>query len=118
MSAMIAVLVGCSPAMQTAKAPLQSALYVFRLDQPAVVELSKDEALRTLESGESAGARKSLSGGKSQPFYNPHLLGTTPEKLDAQRAFFSRLLDATRCYLFNSGVAGADKLKELASGGR
>ncbi len=85
---------------------------------PAIVELSKDEALRTLEAGESAGAKKSLSGGRPQPFYNPHLLGATPEKLEAQRAFFSRLLDSTRCLLFNSGVAGAEKLKEIASSGR
>src|SRR5512135_1262916 len=46
---------------------------------PAVVELSKDEALRTLEAGEAAGAKKALSGPKPQPFYNPHLLGATPE---------------------------------------
>jgi aspartate/methionine/tyrosine aminotransferase len=85
---------------------------------PAVVELSKEEALRTLEAGESAGAKKALSGGKPQPFYNPHLLGATPEKLEAQRAFFGRLLDATRCLLFNSGAAGADRLKEIVSSGR
>jgi len=85
---------------------------------PAVVELSKEEALRTLEAGESAGARKTLTGGKPQPFYNPHLLGAAPEKVEAQRAFFGRLLDVTRCLLFNSGVAGADRLKEIASSGR
>ena len=85
---------------------------------PAVVELSKDEALRTLEAGEAAGARKALSGGQPQPYYNPHLLGATPEKLEAQRAFFGRLLDSARCVLFNSGVGGADRLKELVSGGR
>jgi aspartate/methionine/tyrosine aminotransferase len=85
---------------------------------PAVVELSKDEALRTLEAGEAAGAKKALSAGKVQPFYNPHLLGAAPEKLEAQRAFFGRLLDAVRCVLFNSGLAGADKLKDLAPPGR
>jgi len=85
---------------------------------PAVVELAKEEALRTLEAGEAAGARRALSGGKPQPYYNPHLMGTTPEKIEAQRAFFGRLLGAARCLLFNSGVAGADKLKEIASSGR
>ncbi len=35
------------------------------------------------------------------------------DRLDAQRAFFSRLLDVTKCYLFNSGVAGIEKLKEI-----
>ncbi len=85
---------------------------------PAVVELGKDEALRTLEAGEAAGAKKILTGGKPQPYYNPHLLGAGPEKIEAQKAFFSRLLDATRCLLFNSGVAGAEKLKDIASSGR
>jgi hypothetical protein len=95
-------------------------LVVLRSDatSPAVVELSKDEALRTLEAGEAAGAKKALTGGKPQPYYNPHLLGATPEKLEAQRAFFGRLLDSTRCLLFNSGVAGADKLKDIAAAGR
>jgi len=85
---------------------------------PAVLELSKDEALRTLEAGEAAGAKKALTGGKPQPYYNPHLLGATPEKLEAQKAFFGRLLDPVRCVLFNSGAAGADKIKELISAGR
>ncbi len=85
---------------------------------PAVVELAKDEALRTLEAGEAAGARKSLAGGKAQPFYNPHLLGMSPEKIEAQKAFFSRLLDSARCVLFNSGTAGADRLKDIALSGR
>ncbi|MEN6559309.1 MAG: aminotransferase class I/II-fold pyridoxal phosphate-dependent enzyme [Acidobacteriota bacterium] len=84
---------------------------------PAVVELAKDEALRALEAGEAAGARKSLAGGKAQPFYNPHLLGASPEKLEAQKAFFGRLLESVRCILFNSGAAGADKLKDIALSG-
>jgi hypothetical protein len=65
--------------------------------------------------------------GKSQPFYNPHLLfgtagheGVMPERADAaserlalEKSFYARLLDHTTCYLFNSGVAGADKIKEI-----
>lgn len=85
---------------------------------PAVVELAKDEALRALEAGEAAGAKKAVGPGKAQPFYNPHLLGDGPERLEAQRAFFGRLLDGVRCVLFNSGVAGADRLKDLLSSGR
>jgi len=85
---------------------------------PATVKMGKDEALRTLEAGEAAGARKTLTGSKAQPYYNPHLLGASPEKLEAERAFFSRLLDSVECILFNSGAAGADKLKEIVSAGR
>jgi hypothetical protein len=91
------------------------ALVLLRNDaaSPAVVELSKDEALRALEAGEAAGARKALAAGPAQPFFNPHLLGAGPEKIEAQRAFYARLLGSVRCVLFNSGVAGADKLKDL-----
>jgi hypothetical protein len=85
---------------------------------PAAVALGKDEALRTLEAGEAAGAKKALAGAKPQPFYNPHLLGLAPERLEAQKAFFGRLLDSAGCVLFNSGVAGAAKLKEIVSSGR
>jgi hypothetical protein len=85
---------------------------------PAVVELSRDEALRTLEAGEAAGSKKALTPGKAQPYYNPHLLGAAPEKLEAQKAFFGRLLETARCVLFNSGVAGVAELKKLVAGGR
>jgi len=89
-------------------------LLILRNDQvsPAVVELSKDEALRIMESGEPSGAVKSIAG-KVQPFFNPHLIVVNEEKTAAQKAFFSRLLDHVKCYLFNSGVAGAEKIKEL-----
>jgi hypothetical protein len=89
-------------------------LVILRNDQvsPGVVELSKEEALRILESGEPSGAVKSVSG-KAQPFFNPHLLVVNEDKLAIQRMFFSRLLDQVKCYLFNSGVAGADQLKPL-----
>jgi aspartate/methionine/tyrosine aminotransferase len=100
-------------------------IFLLRNDEtsPAVVELAKDEALRILEAGEAAGAKKALTAAKIQPFFNPHLLagaradaagaGTSAGSLDAQRAFFSRLLDVAKCYLFNSGVAGADKIKDV-----
>jgi aspartate/methionine/tyrosine aminotransferase len=90
-------------------------IFILRNDptSPAVVKLEKAEALRILEAGESAGAKKSAGGGKSAPFFNPHLLVTTPERIELEKAFFSRLLDVAACYLFNSGVAGADKIKEI-----
>jgi aspartate/methionine/tyrosine aminotransferase len=98
-------------------------LFLLRNDatSPAVVEIAKDEAMRILEGGEAAGAKKSLTAVKSQAFFNPHWLagaraegaGTSAERLEAQKAFFGRLLDVTKCYLFNSGAAGADKIKEI-----
>jgi len=98
-------------------------IFLLRNDDtsPAVVELSKEEALRVLEAGEAAGAKKSLTPGKAQPFFNPHWLGAgrgeaamaDAGRLESQKAFFGRLLEVAKCYLFNSGVAGADKIKEI-----
>src|SRR4030042_296859 len=51
-------------------------IFILRNDpvSPASVQLGKDEALRILETGETAGAKKALSPAKAQPYYNPHLL--------------------------------------------
>src|SRR5690606_18754082 len=72
-------------------------MFILRNDaiSPAAVRLKKDEALRILETGEASGARKSLSPGKAQPFYNPHLLFAGEDRLELQKSFFGRLLDST-----------------------
>ncbi len=93
-------------------------LFLLRNDPvaPAAVKLRKDEALRILETGESAGATKALSPAKAQPFFNPHLLVTTEERIELQKAHFGRLLDGVTCYLFNSGVAGPEEIKSIVFG--
>jgi hypothetical protein len=93
-------------------------IFILRNDpvSPAAVKLQKDEALRILETGESAGAKKALSPAKPQPYYNPHLLFTTEERLELQKGYFGRLLDSVSCYLFNSGVAGPDEIKRIVLG--
>jgi len=90
-------------------------VFLLRNDpiSPAAIKLRKDEALRILEAGESAGAKKALSPAKPQPYYNPHLLLTTEERLELQKVYFDRLLDTVTCYLFNSGVAGPDEIKKI-----
>ncbi|HEK85328.1 MAG: pyridoxal phosphate-dependent aminotransferase [Candidatus Saccharicenans sp.] len=90
------------------------ALVILRNDQtsPAVVELTKEEALKCLESGEPAGAIKAVSA-KAQPFFNPHLIVMNEDKMALERMFFSRLLDQVKCYLANSAVVTADQLKSL-----
>jgi hypothetical protein len=72
-----------------------------------------EDALRILESGESPGLRTTIGPLKNQPFYNPHLLLTTPERIDYQKNFFRELLENTSCYLINSGVATADDIQSL-----
>jgi hypothetical protein len=93
-------------------------VFLLRNDpvSPAATKLRKDEALRILETGESAGAKKALSPAKSQPYFNPHFLLTTEERLEQQKGCFGRLLDSTTCYLFNSGVAGPEEIKKIVWG--
>ncbi|MGB7294728.1 MAG: pyridoxal phosphate-dependent aminotransferase, partial [Candidatus Aminicenantales bacterium] len=90
-------------------------IFLLRNDpvSPAAIKLRKDEALRILEAGESAGAKKAFSPAKPQPYFNPHLLLTTEERLELQKAHFGRLLDSATCYLFNSGVAGPEEIKNI-----
>jgi aspartate/methionine/tyrosine aminotransferase len=93
-------------------------IFLLRNDpiSPAAIKLRKDEALRILEAGESAGAKKALSPAKPQPYFNPHLLFATEERLELQKANFGRLLDSVDCYLFNSGAAGPDEIKKIVLG--
>jgi len=93
-------------------------IFILRNDpvSPASVQLRKDEALRILETGETAGAKKALSPAKAQPYYNPHLLVTSEERLELQKGYFGRLLESVPCYLFNSGTAGAAEIKKIVLG--
>jgi aspartate/methionine/tyrosine aminotransferase len=104
------------PAGFVRRAPLRW-VFVLRRDDvsPAVVKLEPEEALRLLSSGETPGLTHGL-GSKPQPFFNPHLLSVSPERLDQQRGFFRRLLAGTACYLFNSGVGTVDDIKKTIGG--
>jgi aspartate/methionine/tyrosine aminotransferase len=93
-------------------------IFILRKDtsSPPAVEINTKDALRIIESGESPGLRTSLSPAKSQPFFNPHLLVATPERIEYQKNFFHQLLQTVTCYLFNSGVASVDDIKRLVKG--
>jgi len=93
-------------------------MFILRSDNvsPPVVEIEVEDALRMLESGESLGIRQDLSPSKSEPYYNPHLLATSPEQMELQRSFFERFLENISCYLFNSGVASAEEIKRIVTG--
>ncbi len=93
-------------------------MVVLRYDttSPPSVKLEAEDALRILETGESLGLTRSLSPSKSQPFYNPHLLLTTPERMELQHSFFERILESIDCYLFNSGVGSVEDLKKITTG--
>jgi hypothetical protein len=56
---------------------------------------------------------KKSAAAAPQPFFNPHLLVTSDGRLEAETALFQRLLQGVSAHLFNSGAAGADKIKEV-----
>ncbi|MBN1223921.1 MAG: pyridoxal phosphate-dependent aminotransferase [Candidatus Aminicenantes bacterium] len=93
-------------------------VFLLRNDKvsPPFTVIEPKDALRILEHGEAVGARSEPGPSKTQPFYNPHLLLATHERLDFQRAFFRRLLERTQCYLFNSGTASPEDIKRIVSG--
>jgi len=93
-------------------------IFILRYDtsSPSAVEMETEDALRILESGESLGLKTTISPPKIHPFFNPHLLMTTPERIEYQKNFFQKLLQHTTCYLFNSGVASADDIKHMVRG--
>jgi hypothetical protein len=90
-------------------------IFLLRFDStsPPAVKMEVEDALRILESGESPGLRTTIGPLKNQPFYNPHLLLTTPERMDYQKNFFRELLENTSCYLINSGMATAEDIQNL-----
>jgi aspartate/methionine/tyrosine aminotransferase len=90
-------------------------LFLLRFDStsPPAVKMEVEDALRIMESGESPGLKTDVGPLKTFPFYNPHLLLTTPERIDYQRNFFRQLLEYTNCYLINSGVATAENIQNL-----
>lgn len=90
-------------------------IFLLRFDtsSPPIIKMEIEDALRLLESGESPGLRTAIGPAKSQPFYNPHLLLTNPERMEHQKNFFRCLLENTSCYLVNSGVATIEDILNL-----
>jgi aspartate/methionine/tyrosine aminotransferase len=80
---------------------------VFILRNEPVGEIIKvldaAEAIQILENGFSKD-----SG--NQPFFNPHLILKTPERLLVQRRLFERLFQSAKCFLVNTGKAPADEI--------
>ncbi len=104
------------PAGFTRRAALRW-IFLLRNDtlSPAVVKLETEEALRMLATGETPGLLRSGSG-KVQPFFNPHLLGATPDRIEVHKGFFRRLLQSTTCFLFNSGAGKVEDIKKAIKG--
>jgi len=93
-------------------------MFILRSDatSPPIIEMDPEDALRIMEAGESLGSRGSLGPLKNQPFYNPHLLHTTSDRLDHHKNFIRHLCANIPCYLFNSGVAKVEDILNIVVG--
>lgn len=78
--------------------------HVFVLRNEPVTEALKrldvDDALHTLEAGYAAGFG---GGAKPEPYYNPHLLVKSGDRLDLQKRNFARLLRSAQAWQLNAG---------------
>ncbi|NMD10426.1 MAG: pyridoxal phosphate-dependent aminotransferase [Acidobacteria bacterium] len=92
-------------------------LFVLRNDSvsPALEELNPEDALRILERGETPGIKKSAAA-VPKPFFNASFLASTEERIEIEKDLFRRLLPNLRTFLFNSGAAGVNKIKETIGG--
>ena len=79
-------------------------VFILRNDPVSapVQRLDLDDALHTVEMGYAAGTS---SGGAQHPFYNPHLLVKTDERIELQKRFFTRLFQSADVYQLNAGAA-------------
>ncbi|MFC2166994.1 pyridoxal phosphate-dependent aminotransferase [Acidobacteriota bacterium] len=93
-------------------------VFILRSDatSPPIIKLDPEDALRILEAGESQGSKGNIGPLKSSPFFNPHLLLTSSDKVDHHRNFFRHLCTNIPCYLFNSGVAKIEDILKIVVG--
>ncbi|HZX11261.1 MAG TPA: pyridoxal phosphate-dependent aminotransferase [Acidobacteriota bacterium] len=90
-------------------------LFILRKDNvsPPSVKMETEDALRMLESGERLGTLPEVGPAKRNPFYNPHILLTTPDRMESQKEFYKKLLESTHCFLINSGQAEPEHLLDI-----
>ena len=86
-------------------------VFIMRNDpvSTALQKLDSDDAIRILESGYPAGT----AGGKQEPFYNPHLLLRTGDRIDLQKRSFAKLFRSANAYQLNAGTATVTDMVRL-----
>ncbi len=84
---------------------------IFRNDPiaPAIQKMNPDDAIKLLEEGRS---QTSLGSVENIPFFNPHMLIRSMDRIDLQKRYFKKLFDVAPCYVLNSGVQTADEMKK------
>jgi len=91
-------------------------VFILRKDPLASTFMRAEpaEAIRFLEEGRvegSPGPGPLLATYRNQPFFNPHLLARTAERMELQRRYFGRLFEAAECYLVNTATASRSEIE-------
>ncbi|MGD9898457.1 MAG: pyridoxal phosphate-dependent aminotransferase [Calditrichaceae bacterium] len=76
----------------------------------AISVMDPDEALQILEGGFSSGSIMEEGRG-NLPFYNPHLLLKTTERLELQKKSFRKLFKSAVCYSVNTGAGNLPEIQ-------
>ena len=85
-------------------------VFLMRKDaiSPPIVKPEPEEAVKFLEEGRS----QTESGGyKNEPFFNPHLLVKTQERIELQKRFFGKLFQTADCYIVNIGAEKPEQIQ-------
>jgi len=96
------------PERHAKRAQLKTVL-IFTEDSgnSAIAKIDSEQALKILEDGRPTAEAVSA---RSRPFFNPHLLVATSERLEQQKRFYKKLLASCECHLVNIRSAEPEKI--------
>lgn len=84
---------------------------LFKKDpiSPAIKKVKSEDAIKFLEEGRNQSSYGSM---QSIPFFNPHLLVKTMDRIDIQKRNFQNLFKNVNVYMVNSGMESAEGIKQ------
>ena len=84
-------------------------VFIFTKDpiSPTLSKLKPDDAIKLLEEGRS---QNEFGAIRNIPFFNPHLLSRSMERMEQQKRYFSKLFAIAPCYLINSNNEDANSI--------
>jgi len=71
--------------------------------------MNLDDAIKFLEEGRS---QTGVGAVQNIPFYNPHILIRSMDRMELQKRYFIKLFEIAPCYVLNSGVQTEDEMKK------
>jgi len=87
---------------------------IFRKDPiaPAIVKATPEDAIKFLEDGRNPGNYGAM---QNVPFFNPHLLIKSMDRVDSQKQNFKKLFRSASVYIVNAGMESREAIKNRIS---